>query len=498
MPTALEIFREVEQRKAHTASQVRALAPGTGAYGLLADAAAISGGAGFSSLTRQVTLQQHQEQYRHNTGRVHAALRPILQTIAGQPFRVARVTRNSKPKGGQKSYEEQAREWYFKRTLPTCFKDYSHEQLEVLDDHPLLRAVQKPNPLMTRWMLMGVTVASLELTGKAYWWTRFDKKAGWSIWPMPSHWVEAQHTTKKLYDHWLIRIEGTMDPIDAPAEEIMMIYYPDPSNPLSAISTLQAQARPVVADEAISESQRRGYANGINPGYAVIVGRHPDVAPGVQGQRPFLTKEQRGQVMAAIKQAYRGVVHHDEPMILDALIEDIRRISNTPREMDWLQSGNYTRDQINQGFGVNPLIQGQIEGGNRAQSAAAGDHFVNFCINPKVSMISECLTNWLAPRFAAKNEELLAYIEQAKAFDPDDDRADETILIGQVAISRNELRAKRGLPPLEDGDNCFVPGQGLFPVIREGQAGGAPPAGRGFRSADAIWFAAQADVPVAA
>lgn len=420
------------------------------------------------------SLNHHAEQYRHYNGWVFSSIRPIAQTVARQPLRVARAKKKSAltlPKSTAKDYvytskgpirrDRAAQHMYFLKHLPGSMKDYA-ETAELLDWHPMLEALQNPNPIMVRWALFFVTVASIELTGKAYWWVRReetpDGKGKIEVWPVPSHWIQPIHTEQKLFSSWSIRPEGQTKPITVPLDQIVYFYTPDPSNPFSAYATLQAQARAVVADESISEAQRQSFARGIFPGYAVVMGRLPDAEgiPG-QGERPTLTLEQRMQLSVAFKQLYRGVYNYDEPVILDQLVQDIKRITNTNREMDYLSSGEITKAKITQAFGVNPIVMGQVEGANRASAAAAQDNFYDLACNPKIILMSECMTAWFSALFAAPDERLLLFIEEAHATDPESDRLDWELLAREKAVSRNELRAGlRGLPPINGGDQIMV------------------------------------------
>jgi hypothetical protein len=138
--------------------------------------------------------------------------------------------------------------------------------------------------------------------------------------------------------------------------------------------------------------------------------------------------------------------------------------------MDFLQSGQSAKERICQGMTVNEIILGQVESANRASSLAATEHFVNHNINPKISLISQCLTSWFAWRY--RDPALLVYLEECRVSDPDEARADLTLAARFGACTINELRAAAGLPALPDGDKLVKPAPA-------GGQGGAADGGNG-------------------
>lgn len=472
-----EARNRTEYTKAYAAEHVRA-------GGGVAFPTGQGYGGNNSPFTKQVNLSHHAEQYKHFTGQVFASIRPIAQRVARQPLRVARLdrrrdsSRGGRP-GATKNRRKRGRAWtrrslrnhpaILAKTLPGVYKAY-HEQLDVLEEHPILDIIGHPNPIMTRWALMYVTVASLELTGKAYWWfRRADTDDGGSgtgieVWPLPASWVEPVHDDDRLFVGWEVRPEGMASPFQLEPADIVYFHYPDPASLVGAISPLQAQARAVIADEAIAEAQRKQFSNGIWPGIMLTVGRLPDVGD-VPGMQPALTAEQRNQIITAVKQKYRGVGNADEPLILDGVIKDAKRMSYAPRDMDFMNSAEFTQKRIDQGFGVNPIIKGQVEGANRASSATADDHFVSTCVNPKIELISEIMTKFLGRRWG---DDLFVYIEEADSFDPDLRRQDEDFLSNRCAISINEVRQNHNMPPIHGGNVCIIPaGMTAVSIIRE-------------------------------
>lgn len=413
--------------------------------------------ANLESLGRsQQNLAHHDEQLKHFQGGVYSIVRLIGTRIARQPYRMARLHNSGqRPKGLIRPK---------KSTLPPSLKSEA-KNLETIENHPILDLLKQPNSIMTSWTLKFHTVASLELTGKAYWWIDTDESGKVTLWPLPASWVEAKHDPKsgELYAKWRVSPPGYGTPYEVDGRDIVYFYYPDPRNPMSALSPLQAMAKTVTADEEIEETQRRAFMNRLNFGMAIIVGKMPgDDSAGLQlDNPPVLTIEQRKQLKNVLKSEYRGVVNSEEPLILDGLIKDVKRINSTNAEMDFLNSSKATQARLAKGWGVNPIVLGEIEGATRASSYVAEQLFVDNVIQPRLEMMSETMTTFLVKRLGEDN--LLLYFEEAKATDIDYELMLEEGMMDRGAMSRNEWRSRHDLPKIMNGDNAYVGGV-LAPV----------------------------------
>ena len=352
----------------------------------------------------QPDLFQSHEQLLHFRGWVYASIRPIAQRIAAQQIFVGKVGR--KPRGT-------------KRHQPTDVKP--------LDSHELLDLFHDPNDLMVAWSLIYTTVASLELTGRCLW--SLPKKE--QILPIPTSWIRGFEGSTR-FTSFKISPPHSAETFNLPSEECCYFNYPNPADPHGALSPLQAVAGAVEADESICLSQVQMFRKGIHPDHVVLVGKDAD-----SGRRPRLSGAQQRQIINAIRKRYGGVVNDGEPIILDALIEDVKRLSNTPQEMNWLESGQITKERILQGFGTNEIILGSKEA-NRASAAAADKHFCQYTVNPKIELLSQVLTEWLRPQFG---EDLVIWIEPCVANDADMQLKWATALARHSAITGDELRS---------------------------------------------------------
>jgi HK97 family phage portal protein len=358
------------------------------------------GASGGNIFNERADLSKAQEQLKHLCGWVFACIRPIATKIAGQPIRVSK--KGAKLRGT-------------KATQP-----------EFLESHDLLDLLADPNDLMVGASLLDITVKSLELTGRSLWWLPKKKQ----IYPIPTDWI-VNMEGKSQITGFKIRPKGNAQEITIPADDCCYFHYPHPADLHGAMSTLQAAAGAVDADESITRSQFTMFHRGIHPSHLVLVGTDKD------GNRPRLSGSQQRSIISAIKKRYGGTVNAGEPLILDGLISDVKRISNTPAEMDWIESGKALKARICQIFGVNPIIMGEIEGANRASAYAAEKHFADWTVNPKIELISQVMTEWLSPMFGG---DIIVWIEPVVADDEDLKRQWAMTLASYSAITGDELR----------------------------------------------------------
>lgn len=381
-------------------------------------------------------LAKAAEQYQHFRGWSFVAVKAIASKIAGHEISIGRLVQA--PRAGRKTPG-------LVGTLPNCFKSVL-DSVEPMESHPFLDALDNPNPVMVRWSLMFSAVASLMLTGRSYLWA-VETRDGLQIWPIPAHWMEPGDP---LRGTWKLRPFGGIETFELPARDVCPFIFPDPSNPFGAVSPLQSQALAVSTDEEIQNSQYRAFVNGIHPGLMIRVGR----LPGMSGdQRPVLEPDQREQIIDAVLKLYGGSSNRQNPLIVDGLIEGVDKLTNSPVEMDFLDSGAQTKARILQAFGVNPVVAGEIENVNRASAAAASQNFCEQTINPLCELLSQSLTRFVAGRFAQPGEKLIAWVDCCRANDPEIRLREWSTARGFGDVTPNEFRAAvLNLPAIPGGD----------------------------------------------
>ena len=159
-----------------------------------------------------------------------------------------------------------------------------------------------------------------------------------------------------------------------------------------------------------------------------------------------------------MQKRFQGAEAHGDVLILDGLIEDFKRISLSPNELDWKESAIAMKERILQAFGVSPYIIGSSEPGSRAASSMAEKHLVAGVVNPLIRCMSEAMTEWMAPMF---DEGLWAWIEDAVPDDPEMEQQRISLAAIHGVITANELRKFAGLPEEDRWANVLVGGQNM-------------------------------------
>lgn len=402
-------------------------------------------------------------------GWVYVAVNAIAKAIAAQPAVVGRfiTEQQSASKHGTLSVT--------KHRLQTHAGPYqvaqaiaakaatSSQKIEVIDAHPLVDLLAKPNPVQRKWELLYFATSNLLLTGQCYFigGMAYDEETGAQrpeLWAVPSSWVRPIHD-KGLFAEYAITFKQNEEPTIYPAENVTRICFPHPSDPRECMSPLEAITSAVSVDNAIQSSQEQMFSRGIHPNLIVTVGKVVGPDGSTSDRRPVLTSAQRRSITRAIREVWRNTVGQGDPAILDGFIENVHKLSNSPNEMDWLNSGKITKDRIFQAFSVNPIVVGEITPANKAQAVEADKNFCAMAVNPIIDSISNALTElaqyWFPGGTDGNTETpqdaLAVWIEPRVPIDSDLKLREWETARKNEDVTRNEFRTEiLGLPPMED------------------------------------------------
>jgi phage portal protein BeeE len=324
--------------------------------------------------------------------------------------------------------------------------------IEPDQEHNVLWVLDKPNHLQGKTEFIEILVMNLLLTGEFYFIggvTNKDDDRSLELWAVPSSWLVPDHGKRLFGGYKLQTGMGGGEGVPIPAENVCRGYFPDPSDIKGCLSPLQACLSAARIDDFILHSQEQSFERGIHPNLIVSVGKTLD-ADGKQTQRrPVLAPRQRTQITRSIMHAWNQTVNQGMPAIIDGLIEDIKKLSNTPSEMDWMQSGLSVKARLMQGFKVNPIVLGEVTPANKAQAVVAEQQVCKGAVNPILGKISCAASEFFSP-FYEDGETLAVWLEQCNP--KDDEMEFKQMTQGRQTgdITQEEYRNYLGLPAIED------------------------------------------------
>ena len=146
-----------------------------------------------------------------------------------------------------------------------------NEQKIAIDNHPLERLLNNPNPMTSRFELFEQTLGSLELTGNAYWFLAGDARGQpREIWVLRPDRVTVVPDPVNVVRGYLYEIDGERVPLDA--IEVIHFRRWHPANDYYGLSPISAGQSAVLSDKHMADWNRNtfGKDNGVPAGIVNI------------------------------------------------------------------------------------------------------------------------------------------------------------------------------------------------------------------------------------
>lgn len=312
---------------------------------------------------------------------------------------------------------------------------------EEIFDHPALQLFQRPNNLMTRFMLWYETLVRLELGGLCGWYIA-PSRAGvpGEIWPLPltrSAELTPKPNQKMQIDYWQYR-DGSLEQKFKP-EEIVALKYPHPASPFMAMSPLMAQTYPYDIDLYIMMQQKALYENKGVPGLHF----HTD---------HDLSPEQAKEMNELIWEQYGGPLKTGMPIVTHSGMS-IDKASFSPRESLLTDVAKWSREKLLTSYDLSEGKVGLVSDVNRANMEALNATFIQECLRPKAMLIEEALETFFLPRY---DEGLTLDFQLPDVDTREQDRLDMESRLKNYVTVVNEERERLGMEPAEHGEKPWI------------------------------------------
>lgn len=232
-------------------------------------------------------------------------------------------------------------------------------------------------------------------------------------------------------------------------EDIIHFKYPNPLDQYYGMSPISASQVRIDTEEFASEYQRDFFLNNARPDAILKFSNGNEV-----------TDEQKKEIRKGWEKRYQGVGKNSKIAILEGDV-DYQQLSMSQREMDYIESMKFTRDDILVAFSVPKAIVAITDDVNRANAETSMHIFLSEVIAPELKRLEEKINEQLIyPEFG---DDL--FIEFP---DPTPENRELTLKeyteglnAGYLLI--NEVREKENLPPVEGGWSIYKP-LGMQPV----------------------------------
>lgn len=228
---------------------------------------------------------------------------------------------------------------------------------EIIEEHEIYNLLENPCPTyrdLTGWNIRYFVFACYALVGQAYLLkVRAPDGSVIALLPVSPSWVITTPTEENKY--WEVYPYGTAggDALRLPINDIICFKDIDLLDPYGRGRGLSE----VIGDEIQSDEYASKYAKNLF---------YNDATPAAIIYAPEGNKDTADQIKQSWKQKMAGLLHAHDIMVLTGKDTKFEKISESPRELDFVESRRFLRDSALQNFHIPPEIVGILESSNRS------------------------------------------------------------------------------------------------------------------------------------
>lgn len=330
-----------------------------------------------------------------------------------------------------------------------------------VDEHQLLRLLQRPNPLQTGSEFINTLVGYFMCSGNAY--IEAIKTGRGRVGELYTHRpdrmevIPSRYGTPQGYIYKNDGYEKTWE-IDFVTGEgdIKHLKTFHPLNDWYGMSPIEAAAYAVDQHNESSKYNTAMMQNGLMAGGFFAWGANP-------------REEERKRVEKMLVDRYVGSVNAGRPMVVSGDMK-YTQTTMTPKDFEFMDGRKMNAQEICWAFGVNPiLLDNQSVSYNNVEQARL--ELWEDTIIPTLEMISDAINGWIVPTFGESGLSVRFDLSESPVMQKRQRIIDEQArgAYRDGLIRRNEARVAMGwdeLSPADGGDDFHTSGfgGGLFGV----------------------------------
>lgn len=330
-------------------------------------------------------------------------------------------------------------------TLDLKLQRLTGKQWQDVESHLALTTLQDVNQFMSSRELIIATQSFLELDGNTFWYLPRGSATGKpaEIWVLDPSRVSVVKSSQDFIAGYVLRNDKQQE-IPFEVNEILHFKRFNPVSRYRGVGTVAASALAIDTDTYSAQWNRNFFFNSAMPSATLEMDG-------------TMTQEQMDRVKTEWNAKYKGVDNAHKLAILQGGLK-FRPASLSQKEMDFLEQRRFTRDEIYAMFRVPKSLLGTVEDVNRANAEATEYIFAKHVVKPRMEFIIDRLNEFYLPLFGLNQKEWRFVLTT----DPVPENRELKLKEEEVAINvgfmtRNEVRANRGLPPVDGHDEIWLP-----------------------------------------
>lgn len=340
-----------------------------------------------------------------------------------------------------------------------------NQQQQVIDEHPAIRLLKRPNSFQTGKDLMYIVSSHIDAHGAAYLYAVASATGQITeLWALDPQRVTTVTDNNQFISGYKYRNpRGQL--IDLSIKEVIPILRPNPYKQQEGISTIDMARRTIEADLQAQEFNKNFFKNGANPA-------------GILSTPGELSQGSRERIREEFTRRYEGVKNSYKTLILEGGLA-YTPVQATQKDMDFVSSRQMSRDEILAIFKVPKTILAITDDVNRANAETSDYVFASRVVLPRLQMICEKLTVFYLPLFTNTQGMVIDFVNPV----PEDKELElKTYQAGiNNWLTANDIRLQEGMDTIEGMDTLFYE-MSKIPV------GGSEPSGNQTESIDRVQF----------
>ena len=330
-------------------------------------------------------------------------------------------------------------------------------KLKKVDNHPILKLLNKPNPSMTKGEFLGELARDFLIGGNAYAYgvgidaSQFKPKPPVELYifkPSSMKVIVGDKILPTAYEHTIKSGQKETFTVNQ-ITGLSAVMHKKSYNPIDqhlGIAPMMASAYGI---DIINEGMRwnlRLLQNEGRPSGALTV-------KGGDGKPLTLSEEQYKRVQEQLEQQFTGSNNAGKPLLLEGGLEWVE-MSMSAKDMDHEANMNKAARDIALVYGVPAQLLGIPGDTTYSNVAEAKLSLMTDTVLPLLNSLLESINNWLAPMYGDGvvlwyDEEMIPALEPLRK-----SKADR--IEASTSLTTNEKRIAMGYPVLAGGDSVLV------------------------------------------